>query len=142
MKRPIGSGLKYAAAAWLMTTLKGKHRKPNCECSATNPKKLPEIAPSGPRAIVEVSLQGRIELASFGSGCFCLWQMHDDFEGLVFRHFSRPTDDELLHILVEVLFTEWKGIEGMKELGDVLGFSTRLPSGLALVAHPCLPHFL
>jgi pyruvate dehydrogenase (quinone) len=42
----------------------GEHRQPNCECPATNPKKLPEIARGGLGAIVEVSPEGRIELAS------------------------------------------------------------------------------
>jgi hypothetical protein len=39
----------------------GKYRKPNCQCSAPNPKKLPEVATSSLRAIVEVSPEGPIE---------------------------------------------------------------------------------
>jgi hypothetical protein len=50
----------------------GKYRKPNCQCSAPNPKKLPEVATSSLRAIVEVSPEGRIELASLRSGCLPL----------------------------------------------------------------------
>jgi hypothetical protein len=73
------------------------------------------------------------------SGCLRLWQMHDDFEGLAFRHLSRPTDDKFLHVLVEVFFTEWKGIEGVKELGDILDSQLDCLRGWPwLLTHLCL----
>jgi hypothetical protein len=38
--------------------------------------------------------------------------MHNDPEWLIGREFSRPSDDELLRIVVEILFPERKRMRG------------------------------
>jgi hypothetical protein len=48
--------------------------------------------------------------------------MHNDPEWLIERKLSRPSDDELLYIVVEILFAvrKRKRIQTMKELSDFL----------------------
>jgi hypothetical protein len=50
----------------------------------------------------------------------CLRQMHNDPDWLILWQLSRPTDNELLGIFVEISFSERKWIERVKELGDVV----------------------
>jgi hypothetical protein len=44
--------------------------------------------------------------------------MYDDPEWFIGRELSRPSDDKLLHIVVEILLAERKRVQAMKKLGD------------------------
>jgi hypothetical protein len=44
--------------------------------------------------------------------------MYDDPEWFIGRELSRPSDDKLLHIVVEILFAERKRVQAMKKLDD------------------------
>ena len=96
----------------------GEYREANGHRSSADTKELFKIERNDSGAITKILGESCTEFMSLGCGSFCLRQMHNDPEWLIGREFSRPSDDELLRIVVEILFPERKRIQAMKELSD------------------------
>jgi hypothetical protein len=96
----------------------GKYREANGHHSSADAKELVKIERNDSGAITKILTESGTEFMSLRRGSFCLRQMYNDPEWLIGRELPRPSDDEFLYILVEVLFAERKRIQAMKELGD------------------------
>jgi hypothetical protein len=74
-------------------------------------KELAQIEHDPAGAILEISRDGRPDRLGLRPRCLRQRQMHDDLDLPVGRQLSRPADDELFRVLIEILFAERKGIE-------------------------------
>lgn len=59
---------------------------------------------SSPGAIAKILGESCTKFVSLQRGSLCLRQMHNDREWFIGRKLSRPSDDEFLYIVVEILF--------------------------------------
>src|SRR5258708_5605301 len=62
--------------------------------------------------------------------------MHNDPEWFIGRELSRPSDDEFLYIVVEILFAERKRIQA-ERAGRFFRSESRSHLRLSAVVHPC-----
>jgi hypothetical protein len=77
--------------------------------SAADAKELAKIELNASGAISKISSDSSFKFMSLRSRSLCLRQVHNDPQRLIGRELSRPSDDEFLCILVEILFAERKG---------------------------------
>src|ERR1700716_2139868 len=96
----------------------GKYREANGHRSSADAKELVKIERNDSGAITKILTESGTEFMGLRRGSFCLRQMYNDPEWLIGRELPRPSDEEFLYILIEVLFAERKRIQAMKELGD------------------------
>jgi hypothetical protein len=108
----------------------GEYCEANGHRSSADAKQLVKIERNDSSAITKILSESCTEFMSLWRRSFCLRQMYNDPEWFIGRELSRPSDDEFLYIVVEILFAERKRIQAMKELGD---FSIRISIAFAAV---------
>src|ERR1700737_4223203 len=124
----------------------GEHREANGHRSSADAKEFVKIERNDSGAITKILSDSCTEFMSLWRRSFCLRQMYNDPEWFIGRELSRPSDDEFLYIVVEILFAERKRIQAMKELGDFFDPNLdRIRGGrrrCAAICIRCMPHLV